>query len=74
MATCDTRGDDDDNPFAMARAEGSTPIVDVTTARQLNPRRRQSTAHTESSATGWAPAKDEPLNDEHSNHVVRLPR
>ena len=57
MATCDTRGDDDDHPFAMARAEGSTAIFDVSTARQLNPRRRQSTAHTEFSVTGRAPVK-----------------
>ena len=57
MATCDTRGDDDDNPFAMARAEGSTAIFDVSTARQLNPRRRQSTTHTEFSVAGRVPVK-----------------
>jgi hypothetical protein len=57
MATRDTRGDDDDNPFAMARAEGSTAMFDESTARQSNPRRRQSTAHTESSVTGRAPVK-----------------
>ena len=41
----------------MARAEGSTAIFDVSTARQLNPRRRQSTAHTEFSVAGRAHVK-----------------
>jgi hypothetical protein len=57
MATCDIHGDDYDNPFAMARAEVSTTIFDVSTARQLNPRHRQSTAHTEPSVTGRVPVK-----------------
>ena len=57
MATCDTRGDDDDNPFTTARAEGSTAIFDGSTARPLNPRRRQSTTHTEFSVAGRARVK-----------------
>jgi hypothetical protein len=57
MATCDIHGDDYDNPFAMARAEGSTTIFDVSTARQLKPRHRESTAHTAPSATGRAHVK-----------------
>jgi hypothetical protein len=55
MATCDTRGHDDDNPFTIARTEGSTAIFDASTARQSNP--RQSTTHTELSVTDRAPAK-----------------
>ena len=57
MATCDTRGDDDDNPFTTARAEGSTATFDVSTARQLNPRHRQSTTHTKFSVACRAHVK-----------------
>jgi hypothetical protein len=57
MAIYDTLRADDDNPFAMTRAEVSTTIFGISTARQMNPRHRQSTAHTEPSATGRAPAK-----------------
>ena len=51
MATCESRSDDDDKTFTMTRAEGNTAIYDVSTARQLNSRRRQGTTHTGFSVT-----------------------
>jgi hypothetical protein len=55
MATCDTRGHDDDNPFAIRAHRGQHRIFDVSAARQSNPRRRHSTTHTGFSGAGLAP-------------------
>jgi hypothetical protein len=57
MTTCDARGDDDDTTFARTRAEGSTATFDVSAARQLNPRHRQSTTHTKYSVASRAHVK-----------------